>query len=181
MRKLFYAVCSLVCMALIVACTEAAPSLVGQWKSEPVLNNDSSASTSMVIDLLLAEDSTMTFAANAVMDSREKEISIHMPFTMGFKGTWKDAGDEMTWNVADSSQFFKFDKDSIKISFGVPTMEAFGDKIIKSFLEVFEKEGSKQYLGGFEKAEPMDYVLEGDVLKIISNTDTIVFRRQAVK
>ena len=168
-------------MALIVACTEVAPSLVGQWKSEPVLNNDSSANTSMVIDLNLAEDSTMTFAANAVMDSKEKEISIHMPLTMGFKGTWQDAGDEMTWNVADSSQFFKFDKDSIEISFGDPTMEALSNKIIKSFVEIFEKEGSKQYLGGFEKAEPMDYVLDGDVLKIISNTDTIVFRRQAVK
>ena len=181
MRKLFYAVCSLACMALIVACTEAAPSLVGQWKSEPVLNNDSSANTSMVIDLNLAEDSTMTFSANAVMDSKEKEMSIHMPFTMGFKGTWKDADDQMIWNVADSSQFFKFEKDSIKISFGDPTMEAFGDKIIKSLIENLEKEGRKQFLGGFEKAEPMDYVLEGDVLKIVSDIDTMVFRRQAVK
>ena len=60
-------------------------------------------------------------------------------------------------------------------------MEAFGDKIIKSLIENLEKEGRKQFLGGFEKAEPMDYVLEGDVLKIVSDIDTMVFRRQAVK
>ena len=181
MKKLFFAVCSLACLALFVACTAETPSLVGQWKSDPVLNKDSSAETSMVIDINLAQDSTMTFAAKALMDSKEKEISIHMPFTVGFKGTWTDDGDEMTWNVTDSTQYCKFEKDSIKLSFGDPTMEAFADKILKSFIEVFEKEGTKQYLGGFEKAEPMDYILEGDLLKIVSDNDTILFHRQAVK
>lgn len=181
MKNLFYAVCSLVCLALFVACTEEAPSLIGQWKSEPVMNNDSSSNSSMVIDINLAQDSTMTFATKAVLDSKEKEISIHMPFTAGFKGTWTDDGDEMTWNVIDSTQYCKFEKDSIQLSFGNPTMEVFADKIIKSFIEIFEKEGTKQFLGGFEKAEPMDYILEGDLLKIVSDNDTILFHRQVVK
>ncbi|MBP5506224.1 MAG: DUF5004 domain-containing protein [Prevotella sp.] len=181
MKKLFFAVCSLACMALFVACAESEPTLVGQWKSDAVAQNDSSTSTSIVIDLNLAKDSTLTFDANAVMDSKDKEISIHMPFNMGFEGTWSVDGEKMTWTPKDSSQYCKFEKDSVQVKFGDPTMEAFGDKIIKSFIETFEKEGSKEILGEFVTPEPMAYVLEGNVLKIVSEKDTMVFHRQAAK
>ncbi len=180
MKKLFFAVCSLACMALFVAC-ESEPTLVGQWKSDAIVQNDSSANSSIVIDLNLAKDSTMTFDANAVMDSQEKEVSIHMPFSIGFKGTWSAAGDIMTWTPSDSSQYCKFEKDSIKLSFGDPAMEAFGDKLLKSFTENFENQGKEDFLGSYAGGDPMPFILDGDVLKIISNKDTMVFHRQVVK
>lgn len=180
MKKLFFAVCSLACMALFVAC-ESEPTLVGQWKSDAVVKADSSSNSSIVIDLNLAEDSTMTFDANVVMDSKEKEMSIHMPFNIGFQGTWKDAGDNMTWTPKDSSQYCKFEKDSIKLTFSDPTMEALGDKLLKSFTENFEKQGKEDFLGNYSGGEPMPYILEGDLLKIVSDKDTMVFHRQAAK
>ena len=120
----------------------------------------------------------MTFDVKAVMDGNEDKMSIHMPFSLGFKGTWKDMENKMVWTPTDSSQYCKFEKDSIKITFGDPTMEALGDKLVKSFTENLEKEMAPNMLKDFESSEPMDYILDGDELKIVNKNDTMVFHRQ---
>jgi len=177
MKKIVFAVCSFAFAVIFAACTEN-PTVVGKWKSDPKVDKEKDMNVSMEMDLNLAEDKTMALDINALMDAESEETSMHMPFKMGFKGKWEASDKKMVWNATDSSQYVKFEKDSVKITFKNPELEALGDKLLKSFIENFEKELAPNMLSSFEKTDSMDYTLEGDVLKIVSAKDTIVFHRQ---
>ena len=178
MRKLFYAVCSIACVALMVACSEQQPTLVGKWVSDTINTTEDESAVTMTMNMDLNEDSTLAVSILAVMDADQKEAKMHMPINASFSGKWADSDNKLEWIVIDSTKVVKLEQDSIKIEFGNPEMEMFKDKLIKSLVEEFEKEGSKQFIDGITSDEAMSYILNGDELKLINDKDTMIFHRQ---
>lgn len=176
MRKLIYVACSFVFAAVLFSCADKGPALAGKWVSEgKAFGNDSTAN--MVFTMNLNEDSTLALNVDAVMDSEEQGAKIHMPFNFGFKGTWSLNEDKLTWHPVDSTSYAKLLTDSMKIEFDKPEMQMFGDKIMKSMTENFEKEIGKEMLGKVAKEETMKYLLNGDDLTLYIDTDTLVLHR----
>ena len=178
MRKLFYAVCSIACVALMVACSEQTPTLVGKWVSDSHEMTEKENNVTMTMNMDLNEDSTLAVKIMATMDADQDEIKMHMPLEASFSGKWADSGNKLDWIVLDSTKKVNLVKDSIKLDFGKPEMEMFKDKIVKSLVEEFEKEGGKEFVDGLTSDEAMDYILNGDELKLVNDKDTLVFHRQ---
>ena len=180
MRKSILAVCTLLMVAFMISCDKG-PSLVGKWKAEKnqeEVKDGEAQKVSMVFAMDLLKDSSMVVDVKAVMDGSSKEMTMHLPMATGFMGKWSADETTLKWIPTDSTKYFSLDKDSLKITFKDPTMEALSDKIIKSTLEGMEKEQGKDVFGDMVKDNTWSYKLEGDKLTLIAEKDTLVFTRE---
>lgn len=185
MRKSIFAVCALMIVAFMASCDKE-PTMIGKWKAEDIkeeTKNNELEKASLIYSMDLLEDSSMVLDLKATIDGTStdegKKMTMHFPMNSGFMGKWTADETTLKWIPTDSTRYFSIDKDSMKITFDDPAMEAFADKIIKSTVENLEKEQGKEFLG--ELNTTWNYKFEGDKLTLMSDKDTINFVRQSEK
>lgn len=181
MKKMFqYVASAVVFMACIAACTSE-PTLIGKWKSDSFSKDEDKAKMSMAYEMTLNEDNTFQTAVKADMSMIDKDSELKIPFNVSLSGKWSDLGDRIVQIPDSQSVKLEFVKDSLKIKFKDPEMEAVADKLKETMLKAIDEEMKGKLSADFAKADTSAYKLEGNVLKICSENDTVVFNRVVEK
>lgn len=181
MRKTMLAVGLMLVVATFMACVDSvtSPSLVGKWTSDSIKTVEDGGTMMKLYKFAFNEDSTMTLLVDASMESSSEGVSIYMPFSIDVAAKWCDKDSVLIWVPADSAVNVKLNADSMRMTFDKPEMEALGDKMKKSMVESFEKEGKNEFAAGYNKSDTVKYVLDGDKLTLYIDEDTVKLTREA--
>ncbi len=182
MKKLFFGAMALVCATIFVACGDQAasePSLIGKWVSDTISKNEDKGASAMVSTLEFKADSVMSQDMSVTLVMEEKGMKMVFPFEMGYNGKFSVVGDNIVC-VGDSASYrFKMEKDSVKITSDDATTQALAEKLITTMLKSAEEEFGGSTKEVAMKTDTIPFKFEGaDVLKIVSDNDTIVLHRQ---
>lgn len=166
------------------SCSESAPTLVGEWQRDSVMQQDE-GSVKMSFKMNLKADGTMDNVVDALMEADEEGLKIHMPFGLAFGGTWTNDEKTLTLNVDSASVKVNFVADSLKITTDDPEKEAVLGMLTSKLKKSFEEQ-MKDPKGDFFKditaeSDVLNYEFVNGDLKLVSQKDSAgevqVFKR----
>jgi len=184
MRKFLFGIMAMMGFFMMWSCSESAPTLVGEWQCDSVMPDDG-GTMKMTFKMNLKADGAMENSVDAVMDSEEDGLKIHMPFGLQFGGTWTSDDKTLTLNIDSATVKTNFVADSLKISTDDPEkkamLEMLQSKLVKSFEEQMKDPKSDLMKGFKTESDVMDYVLTETELTVTSQSDSThtpqVFKR----
>ena len=180
MKKLFFGALTLVCATVFVACgekTPGEPSLIGKWVSDTVVKNEDKGVASQLNIIEFKEDSTMTRDMKMSFSMEEKGMKMVLPFEVGYNAKISIADHKIICTGDSASFHFKMEKDSVKVTSEDPTTQALAEKMITSLVKNAENEFGGKIKEGAMTTDTISYSFEGEVLKMVSDGDTLVLRR----
>ncbi len=158
------------------SCSESAPTLVGEWQCDSVMDEDG-GTAKLTFKMNLKADGTMENAVDALMDVEEDGLKIHMPYGMTFGGTWTNDEKTLTLNVDSASVKMNFVADSLKIETDDPEKKAIVDmmsaKLTKSFEEQLKDPNSELLKDIKTQSDVLTYEFVNGDLKLVSQKDSV--------
>lgn len=181
MKKILFGIVAVMGFFMMWSCTESAPTLVGEWQIDSVMNDGGKMSFSH--KLIIKDGGTVESSINASVEMSEEGMDFKFPFGLKYAGKWEADDANLTIDVDSTSIETVFIADSVKITSSDPEKQAVVDLMKGKMLKALEeqmKDPKGDFLNDFKtESDKYTYKLSNDELVLTSSKDNepITYKR----
>lgn len=194
MKKFIESSIAVVCLAVLTACNGSGAggrgagsvdsdekatqeeSIVGKWQSQ-ISKSEKGGKFETTINLEMKADKTMNMDVVAVLDGEQSGIKIKVPMNMGYDGKWDATSDKLLFTPDTTTAHFSVNKDSIVLELKDPMLNAMANMVKNQLADELSKNKKTSMMVNYAPNDSIPYILDKSELVLITNKDTLRFKR----